>query len=292
MLSFTTGFFFGFVGVSCLAIVFLTDEDDCSHDGSIREAEMPSDACRNPSSYILRDSQGNPIPDPNGSPIRGEMHKLTPISNYIDFLKGLQRSVLVFGLVGDPIVYKNGTKEPIAPGGCSNDQECGSGAGHLCGYVSPSLQGCGGCKSPDANALPGFRIHELIQSFGSGEKWHPVCSDEAGYRSAMTKFARRIIDSHASFTLPKKAMKPYAFTIQVKASDGKVSTITEQAKETAKQCSRDVECSDGQACFEAKCHTDGWVYFETKAEAELRLVGNAKQALKGATGLSIRYTSE
>lgn len=282
-----------------LAIIFVTDENDCSHDGSIRETELDSEVCRRPNSFILKDENGNPLPDANGNPVRGEMEKLIPTKTYIDFLKGLNRDVLVAGLIGNPVVYRDpATKTKIDPqGGCKQDIECSSPSGspHKCEYITLDTFQCGGCKSTDANAIPGFRVYDVIKEFGGTDNWFPICGDNEGFKQALLNFAGLIINKLNFVVLTREPSDPNSLTVTINVNDRVIPVPKAPILPTPATCSTDADCAStaNSVCGgDQRCYGDGWVYFKTDGQHRLKLSGKSKKSATSGTKIDVSYPAK
>lgn len=288
---------------SLLAIIFVADEDDCSHNGKIPETEYDSEVCRLPSGQILKDASGQPVLDSSNQPIRGQMQHLHPTKTYIDMLNTLKakgHDVVVSGLIGDPIVYKDKnaqSKVPIDPaGGCRSDAECTLGAEiHRCIYLTEQQKKCGGCKSPDADAVPGFRIYDLIKAFGGADQWFPICGDNEGFKGALLRFAGLIIDKIKSIALSNPPSSNQSIIVQIIQPDGTTITVPPAAA-TGKSCAKDQDCGGENVCGrDSKCYGDGWVYYAPIAgdsQAKIKLSGNSKTSLTPGSKVKISYSTK
>ncbi|MCB9640341.1 MAG: hypothetical protein H6727_15705, partial [Myxococcales bacterium] len=175
---------------SLLVVIFVTDEDDCSHSGRLDERKT-SESCYYPSTETLKDDQGNPLIGADGNPEKGQMDRLNPVSGFTTFLKGLRKDILVMGLIGNPYIYQSGTTTPIVA--CTNDALCGAG-GH-CSFTDNGDRKCSGCSSVDAGAYGGLRVYDAIQQTAFGDPknlWAPICGDNVAYSDALARFAETI----------------------------------------------------------------------------------------------------
>ncbi|MCB9638830.1 MAG: VWA domain-containing protein [Myxococcales bacterium] len=282
-----------------LAIIFVTDEDDCSHKKKLDETKTP-DTCFIPPTIELTDEQGNPLIGSDGKPEKGQMDKLVPVADFLTFLKTLNREVIVSGLIGDPFVNKPGSQSPIDPqGGCTQDSECGSGGGK-CAYLTPGpiTRKCGGCKSTDANAAPGFRIFDFISNSSTGdpnERWFPICGDDNGFREALLRFAGAIIDRLKNIILSKKPENPDNLVVRIERNGTFINPPIPKAPIEG-DCDANGACpGENRECSVGKCYGDGWVYIAPTAgsnQHSIRLSGTAKTELKGGDKIHVSYVAK
>jgi hypothetical protein len=281
-----------------LAIIIISDEDDCSHDG-LSENKTP-DTCYIPPSVTLTDDKGNPLIGPDGQPERGQMDKLTKVSDFLEFLKRLNREVIVSGLIGPPFILRPGADTPIDPaGGCKQDIECGGG-GAQCAYLTPTdppERKCGGCTSVDGTATPGFRLYEFISKSAAGdpnERWFSICGDNEGFSQALLRFAGAIIDRLRNIVLSKKPENPDGLIVRVTQPNGSVEEIPKAPAVGA--CKADGTCDGDQECgADSQCYGNGWVYIppiEGSGQHRLRLSGEAKRQPQPGAKITVTYLAK
>ncbi len=279
-----------------LAIIFVTDEDDCSHGGKLNETHQPA-TCFLPPSVSLLDTDGKQLVGPDNKPEIGQMDKLLPTQAFLDFLKNLGREVVVSGLIGNPFVNKPGTQSPIDPqGGCTQDSECGTGGG-VCAYSSaePLARTCGGCQSPDANAAPSFRLFEAIQKSSTGDpnqRWFPICGDNESFQQALVRFAEAITTRRNDIVLAKKPEDPDALVIKIAQPNNSIEEIAKAP--IVGNCDANGLCQEQQECNRAnqKCYGDGWFYLppvEGSNQHVVKLSGKAKQQAQPGAKFQISY---
>jgi hypothetical protein len=276
-----------------LAIIIVSDEDDCSHSG-LSEDKAPS-SCHIPPSVTLTDERGNPIIGEDGQHERGQMDKLTRVSDFLDSLKRLNRDVIVSGLIGPPFIYRPDTDTPIDPiGGCKQDIECGGG-GAQCAYLTstnPPERRCGGCSSVDGIATAGFRLYEFISKSTSGDPsqhWFSICGNNEGFSQALLRFAKHIIDHRSRHTFFVSSLKhPESRVVRVIHPDGSVENIPKA--EATGVCKADGRCDGDQECgSDHQCYRDGWFYLlpsEDFGQHRIRLVGTARKQLQPGSRIS------
>lgn len=257
---------------SLLAIFLLTDEDDCSNSGNIPESEWPSDVCYFPKKVVLTDGNGSPLLDAGGKKIHGQMEELKPVKSYIDFLHSLQRTVVISGLIGSPILNTSETSSSF----CTTDADCQSGGQKLfCGYPSVSRGMCGGCGSQSLLARPGIRYFELLKAFGDFGFWAPICGKDDVFSKGMESFANQILQSaHALFL---HAPLSDLSKVTVSLSDGSATMTVRKAPSQHKSCTLDKDCEGQSLCgAQQQCMGKGWVYYppiNEKAKARIRFSG-------------------
>lgn len=289
---------------SVLAVIFVGDEDDCSNNGKIRENEVDSDVCRIPSSQILKDENGKPLVGNDGKPQQGQMENLIPVSTYFSFLEGLNRTVVIGGIIGNPIVYKN-TGDPkqkikIDPaGGCQKDIECFVGSSeHRCVYVDPKTTQCGGCSVTENGTkftvAPGFRLFEMIKKFGGDGNWFPICGDDAGFKSALLRFAGLILEGIKFIPLTRDPLANQGILVQIVDQNGTNPTKILEAKPTGVACTGDTQCGGKNVCANNKCYGDGWVLFPAggSEKTRIRLSGAAQDAIKPGYQVKVIYVAK
>lgn len=276
-----------------LAIFIVSDEDDCSNNGSFPETEYPSDVCYLPKSQNLRDPHTkDPIMDSQNKPIRGQLESLTPTSTYIKELKSLQRDIILSGVFGYPAVPLEGSSS-LSPAdtNCQKDSQCDIGTfKRFCSFSTPQVTVCGGCQDQGVKAKPAFRYDDLLKAFGGIRAPGAICGKEEAYKLTLQYFANRIKVATESITLSKPISNLLQIYVQIEKSGGKWSSVP-RAKSTTKQCLKDKDCgeSDGFICGPGNnCYGDGWVYFapsSKKPQATIRLSGKYR---KNPIGSSIR----
>ncbi|TNE51925.1 MAG: VWA domain-containing protein [Deltaproteobacteria bacterium] len=290
-----------------LAIIFVGDEDDCSNNGSIRENEVSSDVCRIPSDKVLLNDQGDPELGNDGKPQRGQLENLIPVKSYIDFLKGLNRKVVVGGIIGNPLVYKNEKEKVLIDpeGGCQKDIECFNGSvEHRCVYIDPKTTKCGGCSVTENGTkftvAPGFRLFDIIKEFGGESNWFPICGNDAGFKTALLDFAGLIIQSFDRINLERKPAGDQSVLVQVVNENNEVTSKVEKAPASDTPCTSDNDCSGGGLCAavsltgaaDKKCHGNGWVLEAALGDAQgavLRLSGEASKLIEPGYKVKVVY---
>ncbi|MCB9638829.1 MAG: VWA domain-containing protein [Myxococcales bacterium] len=278
-----------------LAIIFVTDEDDCSYKGKELNEDQVPESCYIPSSVTLMDDQGNPLIGADGKPQKGQMDKLLPTSHFLDFLKSLNREVIVSGLIGNPFINKPNSQSLIDPqGGCTQASECGGGG--KCAYLTPDpiTRKCGGCTSVDANAAPSFRVFDFISRSSAGEpneRWFPICGDNEGFQKALLDFASAIAVRLKDIVLSKKPVDPSTLLVRIEKTDGSFELIPKAS--IVGDCNSGAICQGLQECNPTnnKCYGDGWFYvapLNGSTQHLVKLSGSAKARAEMGT-LSIHY---
>lgn len=287
-----------------LAVIFVGDEDDCSHNGEIVEDAYDSDVCRIPSSKPLLDPvTGKPLEDPQGNIITGKMEKLTPVSKYIEFLKSLNRKVLVGGIIGNPHVYKDAKNKKLVdpPEGCKQDVECYvDSAKHSCTHITPTKTQCGGCSSQDTGAAvvaPGFRIYSVIKAFSKpdDENWFPICGDNEGFKQALLKFVDLIHKEVGFIPLRRTPLASENVLVRLVSANGDTRTIA-AAPALNQACTSDTQCPNDFSCgppsdkncpapISQCCYGEGWILFPPippSNQAGIKLSGEVKKVQPGS----------
>lgn len=288
---------------AALAVIFVGDEDDCSNNGKIPENEVDSDVCRIPSSKVLLDDKGKPLVGNDGKPQQGQMENLIPVSTYINFLRQLNRTVLIGGIIGNPLVYKDEKNKVVVDpaGGCQKDIECFVGSSeHRCVHIDPKKTQCGGCSVTEGGTkftvAPGFRLFEMIKEFGGGSNWFPICGDDTGFKDALLKFAGLIVDGIVAIPLTKAPLANEGVLVQVVDQNGANPTKILQAKSLGTPCSGDAQCGGKNVCGQdKKCYGDGWVMFPadaTNLQNRIRLSGTAQDAIKPGFQVKVIYVAK
>ena len=164
-----------------LTVVFVAEEDDCSHDGSIPEDEMDGDVCRVPKG--MKDDLGSP----------GQMHKLLPTSRYVEFLKSLHRRIVIAGIIGEPEAFDKNNKPAPSFKSCKDGGVCEQmRKGYKCEYFPDGRPRCGGCRRNHIGAYGGYRYHEMLKAFGQGQHWFSVCGTGEEYNQALAQIGKWI----------------------------------------------------------------------------------------------------
>lgn len=293
---------------SLLVILFVGDEDDCSYKGPLQEVDIEPDACRFSKQVELKDSNGNYIINAQGKRARGVLEDLEPVSTYINFLKGLQRSqIIVAGLIGNPSV----TIAPgllLDPNGCKTDKYCRfQDQDYKCVHRTPTRRHCGGCTGADANATPGYRLYEVIKAFGgenAENRWFSICGNDNSFGRSLVSIARSISFQKYTATLPTPPLlgSLNRIAVQLIPKDQNQPAIyvreatTIIAADRPKTCSRDADCGGTYICDtfaqpSPTCRGDGWVYFPPTSydKAMIKLSGQARQDFTFNKTLRIEY---
>ncbi|MEM1009256.1 MAG: vWA domain-containing protein, partial [Myxococcota bacterium] len=225
---------------SLLAIIIVSDEDDCSHDGELDENKF-SETCFTPPGINFRDLDGKVQNE------EGQMDHLVPVDTFANFLKnlktqGLVSKVLVSGIIGPPYITKPNSKEridqsfkcdPDKPIECSVNPQGGQFNAY-CSYLNINKETqCGGCrvddgKGNDSKAGPGFRLYSLIEKVNTNdpkEQWFPICGDDESFKNALKKFAGTIIEELNFIELSKLPPDPTKLVVRIKQPDGSTTDI-------------------------------------------------------------------
>ena len=249
---------------SQLIIIFITDEDDCSHNGKIDEARYSTSVCRFP--------QNSKRPD--GSP--GQLHHLLPISTFAEPLRYIEkqgRLVITGGIIGNPL---------------------SSGLSGFCVYKSPGNRICAGCKANKIIAYPAFRIFDFLKAFSCEKQWVPVCEDEGSYATFLESTIQLVETRMYTMTLQRKpeTHQDGSPNIRVhieKPGQSKQKEFIPRAKMLENtSCNIDSDCKEQRfpsaICGpKHRCRLDGWVYYpvsSAKPKPTIRFGGKSKQALR------------
>ncbi len=209
-----------------LAVVFVTDEEDCSarKDAEYREAWSEdgnrvfwseanvgmgptSEVCWNagvecdggPGTYSECRAVNKGI---DGEPTDADHSVIYDVQRYIDFLQELEdrkrdvdpdAEVLVAVLAGVPAGYPAGTEEIVYADGDDVDYLLNMGIG-------------AGCSSPNGKAVPPVRLRKFAEAFAltdeiADRNLYSVCAED--YSPALTQIADKIIDQLQPACMPK-----------------------------------------------------------------------------------------
>jgi hypothetical protein len=172
-----------------LAIVLLTDEDDCSapDDTTLFDPgqERVSDPLGPVSSYRCNEfghlCNGQRPPRTPASDLvdctSAEDGRLIRISELVEFFKTLKANsndVMVAAVAGPPTPYSV-VVEPL-PGGGANSPAVPQ--------VAPS------CESANGNAAPAVRIQEFVNAFGNNGTFLSICADD--FTPVMTRIGEEV----------------------------------------------------------------------------------------------------
>jgi len=267
---------------AALAIIFVSDEDDCTHDGSIKESQEDPIVCYNK-----------------------RFNNLIPTSKYINFLKSLNRRIIVSGIIGNPMLLDK--KEPVRA--CQDAAQCtdSSGEKHVCDLIKKDTRQCGGCWEAGAKdpARAGFRYYDLIKAFpgprGPQSHWYSICGDDKGFQEALFRFAQGIAEMPSFITLSAKTTYQPGMRVEILKDGGSVQAIAQAKPLTpAKACTpQSNQCGQSRACAPYKgkyqCYGDGWVYVPSNVKGgknRLQLSGKAKDLVQPGIKLRVVFTTE
>jgi len=273
-----------------LALFFLTEEDDCSHNGKVKEEQLSPTVCRIPKGQTAED----------GSP--GQMHNLIPPKTFITFLRSLQRRMVAYGLIGDPEIRREGSQKwgvIEQDKSCPLTKPCAKSTldkKYRCIFTSTDkiTSKCGGCtdgKDRSASAFPGFRIHEVIKGISGRHQWSSSCEDSEGYEKALIEFAHQIQSRFSQVLLSKVPSSPKDLQVYIIDKLGKKTSIS-QAQATQERCVHNSHCAPYQICGpKSQCHGNGWVYFppEGHSRPRIKLSGASRQLAQPETTLQAAY---
>lgn len=161
-----------------LLVVFVTDEDDCSAQGSALFADQYADACSQmgPITSYRCFEHGVRCHDGKGSRAFGERRDCRPnegspyvesVSGFADFLKGLKQNpaqVIVAGIYGKPNQVTAIPDERITT------------------YSTPRLADvCGSGGKEGSGATPAIRMNALMAEFGGRASQSSICESELSW---------------------------------------------------------------------------------------------------------------
>lgn len=253
-----------------LAILIVSNKDDCSHNGKISESDVPSEVCHSPNNIVLKRTDGKPIVNDKNEPVRGQMENLEPISGYINFLKGLKRNIIVKGIIGDVI----DKVKPIQS--CEQNSHCENGPiKYFCGFKNPKQSECGGCFriKDDTNSDPyqaraGYRIYELAHSFRNQHfSWTSICSLNF---ADLTDFGGHIQTISPVYKLKGVPAGADAILIDVLHKDGSPGYRIHRAKTNWDSCNQKslAPCNGRSLCGpNGLCHNNGFIYYPPTKES-------------------------
>ena len=170
-----------------LLVVFVTDEDDCSHDDGAWG--FPNELADEPAAC---DAEFLPPPFVTSSQCQRQPELLTPVQVTIDAFRGLvdagrTRDVFV-GLVGG---VREGDDGLVVPGGCRNDDgavsgDCfeSGGQSNIAGPGAPCDPAIATCCTADASP----RLVELARAVNDDSFLGSACADD--YRAALLPLFR------------------------------------------------------------------------------------------------------
>ncbi len=200
------------------ALVFLTDEEDCSH------ATYPQDASDQRWCYE-------------------SIATATPINNFIDFLVSTKDPAAGVRKIRAALIAGGAPEGPdgssFSPSGCrltaagDPSVECGcwneSNDAAFCEYLNDFGHPCAtvaGCNVERCDALPSSRYYDFLNelrrrrvavSFPGGTFADSICRDE--YDETLLKIASTVVLS-SCFVLQEPALGPDAVQLAIRATDG------------------------------------------------------------------------
>lgn len=197
-----------------LAVVFVTDEADCSFNPMFQDTVFGERNVGNQAFWSLPDVQQSPTSavcwnagvscdysldgeqcrtedkDVEGAPAREENAVLHPVEQYRAQLAELRTDkqsfgagVFVFGIVGVPASYSSGETLTYALGPDASELES----------FQARFGVAAGCASRTAQAVPPVRLRSLVEDspWGSNGQLYSVC--DADYSNTLSSIADRII---------------------------------------------------------------------------------------------------
>jgi hypothetical protein len=168
-----------------LLVVFITDEDDCSarnsglFDPAQSAVDGPLGALDSFRCFEFGVQCSPDEPREPGSKLgcasREDSPYLTPVQDYIDFLKALKpdpSQVMVAGIIGDT--------DAVSVAAVPNSD----------GVVQPALQPS--CSSPFGQAHPGIRLAQVLAAFPHRNTVHTICPEDGDLSGALALLAEPI----------------------------------------------------------------------------------------------------
>ena len=172
-----------------LAVVLLTDEDDCSAPANSPLFDPSQDTPDAPLGRLdsFRCNEfghlcgGAPPPRTAASNLQmctsAEDGRLVRVSEIADFLKSLKadpNDVMVAAITGPPTPYSVDVRSTP----------------NQSGVVQPAPEIVPSCTSANGSAAPAVRIRELVDAFGVNGTFLSICADD--FRPAMTRIGQEI----------------------------------------------------------------------------------------------------
>lgn len=209
-----------------LVVIFLTDEDDCSHaDGAYGlPDENAGESC---------DNEVEGVPEGRPADCYNKYADLAPVSRYADFLakvKGDAKQVSVAVIAG-----AKGGGNSFEPAGCIPDAQTGQPNGNCWpsggnsnatvgqGVCNPENLAAEGIDVPCCTADPGTRYFQLAQEFGGESLEDSICVDS--FRDTMINIAQ-FIARVDQVKLPEVPDSPAAIFVQItRAGETEAETI-------------------------------------------------------------------
>ena len=219
----------GFVRENALlAIIFITDEDDCSVGmGERNEFLNNSDALGPLSSFrcfeygVQCDDTGGDIRAPGAKDecqSREDSPYLTPVSEFVDFVAGIKpdpSQVIVAGIIGPPDISPAGAgfRSAVRPNERRDEQGNPRPNDPLFGtpQLSPS------CTSPSGEAAPGIRLAQFIGSF-INNRTTTICNEDLS--DALQLVATLLAEVIGTPCLAPNAIEPLECEAWVEDRDG------------------------------------------------------------------------
>ncbi len=204
-----------------LALIFITDEDDCSMIADSRAAFLTASEASLGKRLSFRCFEYGITCADTGGGIREFTAKdecqsnegsdfLTPVSEFVDFvskIKGDPGRVIVAGIIGDPdpspagAGYRAAVRPNPKPGALNDTPQ-----------LSPS------CSSNSGEAFPGIRLTQFIESFAES-RTTTICNDDLS--DALVDIAELLTKVIGTPCLASTAVEPLDCEAWVESSDGK-----------------------------------------------------------------------
>lgn len=252
----------------------ITNGDDCSHAGAIKDPKPQPEACFLPRQETRQDAQGKTIIK------RGYLEDLVPIERYIAFFKN--KGAVLGGFIGDTLFEAH-------PHKCEDQSGCTElGPGAICEHKHPKEKYCGGCLKtrPDGSswrARPAFRLASIIDHKGSGLTGS-ICDPKAPWVPPFASFG--MSDSSYVPLTRKPSMDPPPSVILVDPRRNKRTPLPR-----AKPLGR---CTDAcpNKCEGTRYWGDGWVWISAQRQDRIVIWGKTKKQILPGTRIEVSYRTQ
>ena len=259
---------------AALAVLFLGDEDDCSHNGSIPEGEYDSEVCRLSREETLNGPDGKAVLDSKGQPIKGQSHHLVPVATFVRFLLDLKKDssapVFAGAIIGDPQGVSKSTPH-------------------------------GGCAGAHGKAYGGFRLLELVEGLAegrAGKRWYSVCADENGFADAVRSLMALVGQETGVVRLGTRLASAQGLGVSIVRAGGETVERVPPAQSTTRSCSHDGDCGEGLGCSLStpqKCYQGGWLPItknKVSGVDSIQFLGRYRQVATGGGTLKLSWGCE
>ena len=227
-----------------LAVVVISDEEDCGEVGDIsEETGYSARVCYYAAKGV--DHLGA-LNDPGGKP-----YQLTPISEYYDFLVGL----------------KKGRKELVKFAAIIGVEDIDNPSTTEIEYQDEKIRSS--CATPNCSGIycsaqPGTRYIQLAQLFGDNGLVTTICQDD--FSETMTELGS-FVACPRQFSLSEEILDPGLANILI--NDKEVPTYTCDTEDSIQVCQgpSDASCPAGSGCLRT------WTYIEPGPNPDPKALG-------------------